>query len=52
MKECKIQCIKIIQLILDYDCDLTIRQICKHFQRFQVRPKNKGKLNESVSNLK
>jgi hypothetical protein len=41
MIECKLQCMKIIQVILDYDIDLTVRYLCKHFQKFNVPPRVK-----------
>jgi hypothetical protein len=31
----------IIQVILDYDIDLSVRYLCKHFQNFTVPPRNK-----------
>ena len=31
----------IIQLILDYDIDLSVRSICKHFQKFQMPSKKR-----------
>jgi hypothetical protein len=34
MMKCKLECMNIIQLILDYDLDLAVRYICKHFQNF------------------
>jgi hypothetical protein len=27
---------KIVQVILDYDVDLTVRYLCKHFQKYEV----------------
>jgi hypothetical protein len=41
MIDCKNQCMNIIQLILDYDLDLTVRYLCKHFQKYKVPPKEK-----------
>lgn len=32
---------KIIQAILDYDVDLSVRYLCKHFQKFNVPPRIK-----------
>jgi hypothetical protein len=34
MMRCKLECMHIIQFILDYDLDLNVRYICKHFQKF------------------
>jgi hypothetical protein len=36
MIKCKNQCMNIIQVILDYDVDLIVRYISKHFQQFQL----------------
>lgn len=41
MIECKLQCMKIIQALLDYDVDLSVRYLCKHFQKFNVPPRIK-----------
>lgn len=38
---CKLECMNIIQLILDYDIDLSVRCICKHFQKFQIPTKKR-----------
>jgi len=34
MMKCKQECMNIIQLILDYDLDLSVRSICQFFQKF------------------
>lgn len=44
--KCKLECMNIIQLILDYDLDLMVRNICKYFQGFKVP----AKLNTLVQN--
>ena len=41
MIQCKLQCMNIIQVILDYDIDLSVRYLFKHFQNFSVPPRNK-----------
>ena len=40
---------KIIQAILDYDVDLSIRYLCQHFQKFDVPSRVKKSV--EVSNL-
>lgn len=42
MMKCKLECMNIIQVILDYDFDLTVRYICKHFQDFQMPVKKRA----------
>lgn len=49
MIDCKLQCMKIIQAILDYDVDLAVRHLCKHFQKFNVPPRIQKKV--EVNNL-
>jgi len=39
----------IIQAILDYDVDLSVRYLCKHFQKFDVPTRSKRGV--EVSNL-
>jgi len=39
--KCKLECMNIIQLILDYDLDLAVRYTCKHFNVFQIPPKKR-----------
>ncbi len=41
MMKCKLQCMRIIQLILDYDVDLEVRSISKHFQNYDIAPREK-----------
>lgn len=41
----------IIQLILDYDLDLDVRYICKHFQVFELPPKKRKLINDEGSRL-
>ncbi len=40
---------KIIQAILDYDVDLSVRYLCKHFQKFNLPNKINSKV--EVTNL-
>ena len=42
MMTCKQQCMKIIELILDYDLDLSIRSTCQFFQKFDMPEKKKS----------
>jgi hypothetical protein len=42
MMKCKLECMNIIQVILDYDFDLTVRYICKHFQDFELPLKKRA----------
>ena len=42
MMQCKQQCMSIIQLILDYDLDLSIRSTCQFFQKFEMPEKQKS----------
>ena len=39
MIDCKLQCMTIIQAILDYDLDLSVKYLCNHFQKFKLPPK-------------
>jgi hypothetical protein len=41
----------IIQLILDYDLDLAVRYICKHFQVFQMPQKKRALIEDDGSRL-
>ena len=51
MIKCKLQCMNIIQLILDYDLDLDIRYICKHFQEFEFPPKKRKVIEDDGNKL-
>ena len=42
MMNCKLECMNIIQLILDYDLDLSIRNTCKFFQEFEMPPRKRA----------
>ncbi len=39
MINCKLQCMTIIQAILDYDLDLSVKYLCNHFQKFNLPAK-------------
>ena len=41
MMRCKQECMNIIQLVLDYDLDLSIRSTCQFFQEFEVPEKKR-----------
>ena len=51
MMRCKLECMNIIQLILDYDLDLAVRYICKHFQAFQLPERKRALINDGNSRL-
>ena len=42
MMSCKQECMNIIQLVLDYDLDLSVRTTCKFFQTFDMPPKKRA----------
>jgi hypothetical protein len=44
MVKCKLECMKIIQYIFDYDEDLAIKRVCQHFKAFDLPLKKAHKL--------
>lgn len=48
---CKMECMNIIQLVLDYDLDLAVRYICKYFQLFEIPSKKRSLKNDDGSRL-
>ena len=51
MMKCKLECMNIIQLVLDYDLDLDVRYICKHFQIFELPPKKRKLITDENTRL-
>jgi hypothetical protein len=51
MMKCKEECMNIIQLILEYDYDLAVRYICKHFQNFEMPQKKRSLINDEGTRL-
>lgn len=51
MMKCKLECMNIIQLILDYDLDLSVRYICKHFQNFNMPEKKRALINDGNTRI-
>ena len=49
--KCKQECMNIIQLILDFDQDLSVRYICKYFQIFEMPTKKRTLVNDEGSRL-
>lgn len=41
MMSCKQECMNIIQLVLDYDLDLSVRSTCQFFQSFEIPSKKR-----------
>lgn len=51
MMRCKMECMSIIQLILDYDLDLAVRYTCKYFQSFDMPQKKRSLKNDDGARL-
>lgn len=51
MMQCKLECMNIIQLVLDYDLDLAVRYTSKYFQRFEMPPKKRLLKNDDGARL-
>lgn len=51
MMRCKLACMNIIQLILDYDLDLAVRYNCKYFQSFEMPSKKRLLKNDDGARL-
>lgn len=51
MMRCKLECMNIIQLILDYDLDLAVRNICKHFQSFEMPERKRALISDGSTRL-
>ena len=51
MMKCKLECMNIIQIILDYDLDLSVRETCKYFQNFEMPPKKRALKNDDGAKL-
>jgi hypothetical protein len=51
MMRCKLECMNIIQLILDYDLDLAVRNICKHFQSFAMPLRKRSLITDGSTRL-
>jgi hypothetical protein len=51
MMDCKQECMNIIQLILDYDLDLSVRITSQFFQKFELPNKKRGLKEDDVNKL-
>jgi len=49
MVKCKLECMKIVQYIFDYDEDLAVKNICQCFKNFEM-PVKKAHLSLRVEN--
>lgn len=49
MVKCKLECMKIIQYILDYDEDLAVKNICRGFKNFEL-PVKKAHIIPKIEN--
>lgn len=49
--KCKMECMNIIQLVLDYDLDLAVRYTCQYFQSFEMPPKKRSLKNDDGARL-
>lgn len=49
--KCKMACMNIIQLVLDYDLDLAVRYNCKYFQSFEMPQKKRLLKNDDGTRL-
>ncbi len=51
MMQCKLVCMNIIQLVLDYNPDLIMRYNCNYFQKFEMPPKKRTLVNDDEPRL-
>ena len=51
MIKCKLECLKIIDLIADYDRDLFVQRLSINFKDFEIPEKKRGLNSEELGNL-
>ncbi len=51
MIRCKLECLKIIELIADYDRDLFVQRLSINFKDFEMPEKKRGLQNNNLGSL-
>ncbi len=51
MIKCKLECLKIIELIADYDRDLFVQRLSINFKGFEIPQKKRGLNNREMGSL-